>query len=413
MAEAGVGPEEEEEVGKAGNGDAEVGFSTLAPAVLELAPLSADDGEVVVGIGDVEAGAVDDGVDLVLLTVTGHHGVLAHLGDTAGVDLDVRPVEGRVVVAGEQDALAAHRVIGCDDLAQLRIRDRLPDVALGQPLGGLAEALVEHCEEPGLEGPVHRDAGGALHQRNPAEHLLDRFRDRAIGLGLDPRGRALEQVQLGRLLGHAGHELDRAGPGSDDSDALAPEVVVVVPLRRVEDLALEVLHARELGITRDVQSTDAGHQGPADVLGSVAGRDQPRLALLVVLGAGELHAVVHVVADLVLVRAVAQVVVDLALLGEQPRPVRVLLERERVHQRGHVAGASGVGVVPPGSAEVAVLLQHDEVIDTGLLELDRHAETGEAGSDDDHRSLVSTLVRRLPLHHQSPSSDTGTQSTPE
>ena len=51
--------------------------------------------------------------------------------------------------------------------------------------------------------------------------------------------------------------------------------------------------------------------------------------------------------------------------------------------RRDVAGAARVGVVPPGAADVLGLLQDDEVVPAGLLELDRHAEPGEPGADDD------------------------------
>src|SRR5947199_410599 len=60
----------------------------------------------------------------------------------------------------------------------------------------------------------------------------------------------------------------------------------------------------------------------------------------------------------------------------------VLLVRERVHVRLHVAGAPGVGVVAPGPAHFAGLLQDHVVPDAGLFELDRLAEPGEPGAHD-------------------------------
>ena len=62
-----------------------------------------------------------------------------------------------------------------------------------------------------------------------------------------------------------------------------------------------------------------------------------------------------------------------------------------------VAGAARVGVVPPGAADVLGLLQDDEVVDAGLLQLDRHAEPGEPGADDDDPGLGA-------LTHDAPSS---------
>jgi hypothetical protein len=50
----------------------------------------------------------------------------------------------------------------------------------------------------------------------------------------------------------------------------------------------------------------------------------------------------------------------------------------------HVAGAAGVGVVPPRAAHVLGLLEHAEVVDALLLEPDRRAEPAEARPDDRH-----------------------------
>ena len=62
--------------------------------------------------GDVEAGAEDDGVDLVPRAVRRHDSVGLHAGDGVGHQRHVIPLEGRPVVVGEQDPLAADRVVG-------------------------------------------------------------------------------------------------------------------------------------------------------------------------------------------------------------------------------------------------------------------------------------------------------------
>jgi hypothetical protein len=48
-------------------------------------------------------------------------------------------------------------------------------------------------------------------------------RNRAVGLGHDPRRGALEQVQVRHLRRDLRHELNRAGPGADHRHALAFE----------------------------------------------------------------------------------------------------------------------------------------------------------------------------------------------
>src|SRR3712207_3014254 len=65
-------------------------------------------------------------------------------------------------------------------------------------------------------------------------------RELAVGLRDDPRGRPLVELQFGGLLGDFGDELNRTRAGSDDCDALAQEVAVVVPLGGMEAVAGEV-----------------------------------------------------------------------------------------------------------------------------------------------------------------------------
>src|SRR5207248_1890872 len=106
-------------------------------------------------------------------------------------------------------------------------------------------------------------------------------------------------------------------------------------------------------------------------------------------------AVPDLVRDAVLVRAVPQVRQDLVPGREHPGPARVLLERERVQVRRDVAGAARIRVVPPGTAEVAGLLQDDEVLAACLLELDPHAQPGKPGPDDHDLSHSSRGYRRV------------------
>ena len=50
--------------------------------------------------------------------------------------------------------------------------------------------------------------------------------------------------------------------------------------------------------------------------------------------------------------------------------------------RGDVAAAARIGVEPPGAADGVAALEHHEVLDPGLAQLDGHAQAGEAGADD-------------------------------
>ena len=50
--------------------------------------------------------------------------------------------------------------------------------------------------------------------------------------------------------------------------------------------------------------------------------------------------------------------------------------------RRHVTGRTGIVIVPPGTANLGRALENREVLDTGFLELNGHAEPGETGAHD-------------------------------
>src|SRR3954447_15979935 len=81
-------------------------------------------------------------------------------------------------------------------------------------------------------------------------------------------------------------------------------------------------------------------------------------------------------------RAAPQVIADLALEGIEAGPVGIGRERVRVQSRGDVALTAGIGVVAPGPAQLVRPLEHHEVVYSGLLEANGHAEAGEARADD-------------------------------
>src|SRR5690606_17568437 len=134
-------------------------------------------------------------------------------------------------------------------------------------------------------------------------------------------------------------------------------------------------------------------------------RSVPAPRLVVVLHRVDGRVEADVLAHAILVGGALHVGPDLRLRREHARPAGVELEREGVHVRGHVAGAAGVGVVVPRAAERLALLQHDEVVESVLLEPDRHAEAGETGADDDDRRCAlahntSSRVTLLPVSYR-------------
>ena len=85
----------------------------------------------------------------------------------------------------------------------------------------------------------------------------------------------------------------------------------------------------------------------------------------------------------VLVDAVLGVGLQLVPRRVGARPVRALLEGELVGERRDVHGDTGIRVPVPGSAGSVARLDHQVVADPGLVELDRGADAGEPGADDD------------------------------
>ena len=85
-------------------------------------------------------------------------------------------------------------------------------------------------------------------------------RHRAVGLRGHPDGGALEDGELGQLRRDLGDELDGGGAGADDGGAAAVEVEVVVPLRGVDDRAVERVDAGDLGHLGLGQEPGGGEQ---------------------------------------------------------------------------------------------------------------------------------------------------------
>ncbi len=74
-------------------------------------------------VEDAEARAEDDRVHFRAAAVGAEHGAAVDCADGAGVQVHIRAGQGRVVVVGEQDALAADGVVGGQLAAQFTVAD--------------------------------------------------------------------------------------------------------------------------------------------------------------------------------------------------------------------------------------------------------------------------------------------------
>ena len=117
-------------------------------------------------VGDVKAGAADDSVDRMLQAILGDDAIFLHLTNMLGNDSNVGLRYGWIEVVGEQDALAAHDVVGCEPGPEFGILD-----LLGQMLTGKLHAqlhfvgMVDQRIRRGFEAHIDSGADVELNQR--------------------------------------------------------------------------------------------------------------------------------------------------------------------------------------------------------------------------------------------------------
>src|SRR5581483_2273275 len=292
--------------------------------------------------------------------------------------------QGRQVVVGEEDPLASDAVVGRQPGPQGGIGHRLPEMAPGQPLGRPHEPGGH--DEPRhhlLPAPVDPGPGQLLDAREVPESPLLGGPERPLPPGEDPRRRPLEDRQVPDPRLDLRDELDGRGAGADDGHPLAGEVVVVAPAGGVEHRALEPVDARQRRNGRFGQRA-GGRDEDVGLEVAVRGLHPPAALGLAPGGGDDLVVEPDVGPDAEVAGHPLQVGLDLGLGRERPAPVGVRGEGEGVEVGRDVTGGAGIGVVPPGAADLAGPFEDDEVLDAGLLQAGGHAEAGEARPDDEH-----------------------------
>ena len=257
-----------------------------------------------------------------------------------------------VVVVGLQEPFAPRRVGGGERVPQGGIGHLAGQEALRQLLEAPQFRAVadEHAAQQRLAHPVVARPRDPLGPRQHPEGQALGARGGAVPVGEDPGRRALEEDDLARRLLHDREELDGRGTRADDGHPAPGQVVVMVPLRRMEGRPGERRGARDLGNER------FGEQ-PAAVDQEVRRQRAPRRlevpdpAVGVPPGLLECGVEGDLLLDPELAGRPLQVALDLGLGGEGLGPIRVGGEREGVQVRGHVAPAAGVGVVMPRPAD--------------------------------------------------------------
>src|SRR5579864_644280 len=69
--------------------------------------------------------------------------------------------------------------------------------------------------------------------------------------------------------------------------------------------------------------------------------------------------------------------------------------------RGDIAGAARIAVVAPRAADIGRLLDDEERIDAGPAQRHAHAQSAEAGADDENGDVLPAGARRAPLADRS------------
>ncbi len=403
VGQVGPGPVEAEQVGEAGDGDPQVGGGTVPPPLRQHGPVAPHDlhgPQVAVG---VEAGGVDDHVDLVVPARLGAHAGGRHGGDGVGDQLHVVAGQGAepaaVVLEG---ALAQAHVVGYHLGQQVGIVADLVGHPLGEHLTG---GVVQGADRLPLVGPVGVDPHGREptvarrpEEQQPVPAAVEGQVAEGpgrpggdavvvVGVGEHPRCAALEDGHPRRLGGDGRHDLEGTGPGADDGHPLAGQLGALHPHRRVHPLATEGVDPREVGELGPVELADGADQCVGlqhlDRPVGAPHLQRPPVAGLLPGGPDHLGPEPDVVGHTELVHAPVEVAAELGGLGEEAGPLVVGREGVAVEVVADVDPAARVAVLPPRPARPVVLLHHG-VRDAGPPEPDGGQQSRHAGPDDHH-----------------------------
>ncbi|SKY71705.1 Uncharacterised protein [Mycobacteroides abscessus subsp. abscessus] len=188
-----------------------------------------------------------------------------------------------------------------------------------------------------------------------------------------------------------GNELHCGRACSDDGNPLTFGGPRVIPLRRVEDIAVEVVESGNVGSGRLAERPRRADENIGGECRSVD-RQTPDLSEVIPRRIADVMAAPDVRGNPEIVSAPGDVRLDLTLQWVQACPVRIRGERERVQRRRDVALRTGVRVDLPRSADICGALEHHEVVESVLQAANRGADATEPRADDRHVKVSSGRV---------------------
>jgi hypothetical protein len=142
--------------------------------------------------------------------------------------------------------------------------------------------------------------------------------------------RALEQIELGDLARDARHKLHRTRARANHRDGLAGERVFMLPARRMELHALELIAARQIRNGWIVEKPDRGDEDRGFEPLAPPSFDHPRPALRIKGRARHLTVEAHVFANTVPGNAALDIGEDLVARRKRGRPLVILIIGEGI-----------------------------------------------------------------------------------
>ena len=195
------------------------------------------------------------------------------------------------------------------------------------------------------------------------------------------------------------HHLIPGAPGADHRDALAFQIGILWPPRRVPGPAFEGFRPGDVRNVRPIEEAHGrDHRAGTDRAGAVRPDhvDYP-FARRFVPGQGfDLGLELDVLAQVEIVGDPVEVFHILPPFAERVRIGEIDAEQMRVGPAGRIDARAGIAVFPPGAADALVLLDDGER-EPGLAQLQRGVQPAHAGTDDrDGEVLQPRGIGRLP-----------------
>ncbi len=316
---------------------------------------------------EVEAGGRDDDVRLKFPARFQADAVLRECLDLVGDDRRLARFDALedVAIGDEGDALPPWPVGWGEVLLHVEVRPQVGSDAVDQLLlhgfglfeGAAREDLLvvqelaaDDLVDPGLvDLQLAKGVGEVVH----------------VAAGNEVGRRTLEDGDMAAVGRHRGHDGGGGGAGADDEDVLALVVEVLRPGLGMDDLALEVIHARPfrrvplgVAVVALAHPEEAGRE-VLRLAGIRAGRlDRPAVLCARPLRRGDPVVVADVPLKAVLLDHLAHVLED--LFGGGDGCARPRLEAVAEGIEVAIGADAGVAVHPPGPAEAIEAFEDDE-----------------------------------------------------